>query len=225
MAEKARDGAGWAARQWWRVLAVACGGALALVAAGCGSSPSSHVAQLGTTSTPTTTDDAPLGGGGGPSAGVAPRRGSGSGGNFRMAMKVGANGAKYSACMRSHGVSNFPDPNGQGAIEIDSSSGVNPQSPKFQSAQKACRSLLPNGGTPTPQQQAQALQKALQFSQCMRSHGVPKFPDPQRSNGGIGIKIGTGSGVDPNSPQFKRAQQACQNLIGGPFGAKGGPAR
>jgi hypothetical protein len=109
-------------------------------------------------------------------------------------------------------------------ISIDSSSGINPQSSGFQHAQQACRKLLPNGGTPTPQQQAQAREQALKFSQCMRSHGVPKFPDPQIGNGRIGIRITPGSGLDPSSPQFKRAQQACQNLIGGPFGAKGGPA-
>jgi hypothetical protein len=51
---------------------------------------------------------------------------------------------KYSACMRSHGIANFPDPvsTGQG-ISIPPMHGVNPQSQQFQSAEKACRSLLP----------------------------------------------------------------------------------
>jgi hypothetical protein len=220
-----RPGEARRARRGLLALAAVGMGALGLVAAGCGSSPSSQVAQLGTTSTPTTTDSAPSGGGGGPSAGVAPGRksGSGSGSGFSIGIDAGANGARFSACMRSHGVSNFPDPNGKGEIHLDSSTGVNPQSAQFQAAQKACRKLLPNGGAPTPQQQAQAQQRALKFSQCMRSHGVPKFPDPQIGNGRIGIRIGPGSGIDPNSAQFKSAQQACQKLLGGPFGPKGGP--
>jgi hypothetical protein len=51
---------------------------------------------------------------------------------------------KYSDCMRSHGIANFPDPvsTGQG-ISIPPMHGVNPQSQQFQSAEKACRSLLP----------------------------------------------------------------------------------
>jgi hypothetical protein len=46
----------------------------------------------------------------------------------------------------------------------------------------------------------------LAYSRCMRSHGVPKFPDP---NADGGISFSAGSGVDPNSPQFKTADQAC----------------
>jgi hypothetical protein len=103
MAAKTTGGGSRATRRGALFVAAAGMGAVGLLAAGCGSSPSSHVAQLGTTSTPTTTDSAPSGGGGGPSAGVAPDRGTGSGSgsqNERMAMKVGAEGAKFSACMR-----------------------------------------------------------------------------------------------------------------------------
>jgi len=51
---------------------------------------------------------------------------------------------KYSDCMRSHGIANFPDPVSTGrGISIPPMHGVNPQSQQFQSAEKACRSLLP----------------------------------------------------------------------------------
>jgi hypothetical protein len=53
---------------------------------------------------------------------------------------------KFSACMRSHGLSNFPDPNFSGGgvqIRIDRQSGMDPNSPAFQAAQKACASFLP----------------------------------------------------------------------------------
>jgi hypothetical protein len=55
----------------------------------------------------------------------------------------------------------------------------------------------------------------LAFSICMRSHGVPKFPDPS-STGGIQISIG--SGIDPQSPAFQAARQHCRRLLPG-----GGP--
>jgi hypothetical protein len=55
----------------------------------------------------------------------------------------------------------------------------------------------------------------LAFSICMRSHGVPNFPDP--SPGG-GIKIPANSGLNPFSPSFKAAQAQCHKLLPG-----GGP--
>jgi hypothetical protein len=51
---------------------------------------------------------------------------------------------KYAGCMRSHGITNFPDPK---ANEFGFNlRGVDTSSPQYQSAQQACRSLLP--GTP-----------------------------------------------------------------------------
>jgi hypothetical protein len=67
--------------------------------------------------------------------------------------------------------------------------------------------------------------KALQFSQCMRSHGLKNFPDPGLNSGGGGVtlQLGKSSGIDPNSSAFQAAQKACQSLLpaGGP---KGGAA-
>jgi hypothetical protein len=54
--------------------------------------------------------------------------------------------------------------------------------------------------------------EALRLSECMRSHGVPNFPDP---NAGGGIKIPSGSGVNPFSPAFKAARQACASFFPG----------
>ena len=51
------------------------------------------------------------------------------------------------------------------------------------------------------------------FSQCMRSHGEPKFPDPN-SQGVVGSLIQLG--IDPNSSQFKAAERACASLANGP---------
>jgi hypothetical protein len=53
-------------------------------------------------------------------------------------------GLKFAECMRAHGVSNFPDPpagSGGGPVKLN----INPQSPQFQSAQRACQKLLGTG--------------------------------------------------------------------------------
>jgi hypothetical protein len=136
----------------------------------------------------------------------------------------------FAACMRSHGVPNFPDPsgNGRGGLEIQASqragsaqsmsvNGTPVNAPAFQSAMRTCRSKLPNGGRPTPAQAAKAKASALRFSACMRSHGVPNFPDPQFQGGGSLMRLGA-SGIDPSSPSFKSAQTACSSIVGGaPF--------
>jgi hypothetical protein len=111
----------------------------------------------------------------------------------------------YAKCMRSHGVPTFPDPNSKG--HVNSSSIPNLNSPQYRKAQDVCRSLLPQGytmqgGSLTPQQQTQY----LKYARCMRSHGVPKFPDPTSS----GLSL---SGIDPNAPPFQAAQKVCRSLL------------
>jgi hypothetical protein len=70
-----------------------------------------------------------------------------------------------------------------------------------------------SGGSPTT---AASKDRAIQrYASCMRSHGVPKFPDPKASSGGMSLTIGPGSGVDPNAPQFKTAEKACHKLMPG----------
>ena len=126
----------------------------------------------------------------------------------------------YSRCMRAHGMTNFPDPvndNGQIGLRVSGGPGkdLDPNSATFQTAQEACQSLMPaketrNGGVVSDQQR----QQALQFSQCMRDHGVTDFPDPQFTGGGVTIGgNGEGAGLDPNSPTSQAAQQACQSLM------------
>jgi hypothetical protein len=63
--------------------------------------------------------------------------------------------------------------------------------------------------------QTQLQQEALNYSRCMRSNGVPNFPDPQP---GGGFVFRAGAGVDPSSPAFEAARAKCQKQIplGGP---------
>ncbi len=196
--------------------------AIALALAACGSSNPSvaHLNSSANSHKQSVTSTS-----GGPS--FSSSSGGGSGGAAATAVLGGGGGGKllkYSECMRAHGVPNFPDPSANGSISISSSTGVNPQSAQVQKAQDICGKLLSLGKVaPSPAQQAQALANALKFSQCMRSHGVTNFPDPQSSGGGahIGIRISANSGLDPSAPIFQAAQKACQgNLpplsVGGP---------
>lgn len=112
----------------------------------------------------------------------------------------------YARCMRSHGVTNYPDPQtGSGGISITL---PDPNSPQVRSAERACRSLAPPA--PTAAQQAQNLAREVSYSRCMRSHGVPNFPDPP-PNGNLNLG---GTGIDKGSPQFQQAMQHCQSILG-----------
>ena len=206
------------------VVSVTAVAAFAFLAAGCGGGGGSpgiaSVASSGTTATTSTTTQSGSRSAGKPFSGP----GGGPRGQFQIGMNVGTvDGPKFSACMRKHGVTNFPDPNGQGVITFHSGMGIDPGSPAFKSARTACDKLLPNGGQPTPAQIAQQQQQLLAFSACMRAHGLKDFPDP--SNGGLRIQTHPGSDLNPNNPTFQNAQKACQKyqpFKGGSVKAGGG---
>jgi hypothetical protein len=136
--------------------------------------------------------------------------------------------------MRSHGVPNFPDPKTTGnAIEIlGANSGVNVQSPAFQSAQKSCNHLLPGGGPGSGPPSPQAHAQLLQISLCMRQHGISSFPDPRTGSppsnpsdysavfGRGGYYLAIPSSIDTKSPAFRQAATACK--FGPPGGAPAG---
>jgi hypothetical protein len=52
----------------------------------------------------------------------------------------------FAGCMRKNGVPSFPDPNGQGMFSPSSLGQLDPSSPLFQTAYKACLSLMPKVG-------------------------------------------------------------------------------
>jgi hypothetical protein len=114
----------------------------------------------------------------------------------------------FARCMRSHGVTDFPD---SGApIQASPGSDLDPSNPTYRAARQACQSLLPAVHL-NQAQAAQTLANGLKFSKCMREHGITNYPDPGPHNGpggGWGINL---SGIDLNSPQFQAAQQACRH--------------
>ncbi|MEV7286204.1 hypothetical protein AB0O01_16790 [Streptomyces sp. NPDC093252] len=61
--------------------------------------------------------------------------------------------------------------------------------------------------------------QALEFAACMRANGVPDFPDPQQSDGGVRMDAG---GVDTESPEFQAAMEACRDQAPQAQGQEGG---
>lgn len=124
-----------------------------------------------------------------------------------------AKGVAFANCMRAHGADVSVGSNGQ-LSSNGGGSGGGGSSQAFQTAQADCRHLLPNGGQPPQAQQQNNLKLALKYTQCMRSHGVPNFPDPTSKNGLYGFRITPGSGINPKSATYQKANQACQSITG-----------
>jgi hypothetical protein len=116
----------------------------------------------------------------------------------------------FAVCMRSHGVPGYPDPqisSSAGQVHVKISPGnLNPNSPAFKSADGACHELLPDGGAPGGggDHTAQGHAQGVAFAVCMRSHGVPTFPDPGH-DGAFDLP----TEINPQDPQFQRAMRAC----------------
>jgi hypothetical protein len=114
---------------------------------------------------------------------------------------------KFAQCMRQNGVPEWPDPIDGDKFRLPMGSDgrpvINPNSPQFKAAAQKCEPLRPPEWTSRKDPAAQA--RALKYAQCMRKNGVPQFPDPE------GGALDPGD-VNPNSPQFKAADQKCQSL-------------
>jgi hypothetical protein len=178
---------------------------LAVLASGCGGSKSPAVASLRTTTSST---------GGTPSsrAGAFALPPGGAGIGASMSITAGsAAGVKFTACMRSHGVPGFPDPDAHGTITVTVSRSLDPSSPVFRRAEAECQHLLPAGKAPSSAQQQRMKARALAFAACMRTHGVTGYPDPKFGPGGaVSQGFSRRNGIDPRSPVFQAAQRACQ---------------
>ena len=122
---------------------------------------------------------------------------------------------KFSGCMRSHGVTDFPDPT-VGSNGLPSWTFVRASQPRrrrYKAAHQVCKKDLPDIGPHTSAEKATANAAALKYATCMRSHGVPNFPDP---NGQGVIQINNATGVlEQSSPAFQKAEAACKSLDNG----------
>jgi hypothetical protein len=122
--------------------------------------------------------------------------------------------------MRAHGIKAFPDPSSNGDLSLNAGpgTGIDPNSPRYQAADQACKSLMPPSRL-SPAQQAAMKAGNLRYAQCMRSHGISDFPDPN-SQGLLQVQAQQGSDLDPNNPRYQSANTACQHFELG--GGKGG---
>jgi hypothetical protein len=144
----------------------------------------------------------------------------------------------YSACMRSHGVPNYPDPDSSGQLPKPDAHHLGVSNSQLQAAQQACQHLLPNAGgainagsvqqcmlaedCPRPLVQ-QVLDEERRFARCMRSHGVPDWPDPISDSHGrpvFAISISK-DGFNPYSQPIWAKGNQCSHLMpalpGAPF--------
>jgi hypothetical protein len=132
----------------------------------------------------------------------------------------------FSRCMRDHGVPDFPDPGSDGQVPKVSTQQLGVSSTQLMSAQRACQSLLPDTGGSLatslrqceeqgacPQAMVQQVMTQLRkFSQCVRSHGIPKWPDPVIDGQGkpeVIIKPWL-LGVNPDSNQVNSIMDQCR---------------
>jgi hypothetical protein len=178
---------------------------LALLAAACGSSRS------------------PIGSGGSP---------SGSGATASAAFVA------YSACMRSHGVPNYPDPDSSGSLPKPDAQHLGVSDSQLQATQQACQHVLPRSGRAIgsgsvsdcmmaedcPQALVQhVLTEERSFAQCMRSAGVPNWPDPSTDPHGRPVfaisisKIGFNPYSKPIWAKGNRCSHLMPDLPGAPF--------
>ena len=118
----------------------------------------------------------------------------------------------YAECMRSHGDLTFPDPNSEGLFLVKGHGNPFQRDPRYASANRTCDHLDPNGGRPTQAQRQQMLGQLLKYAGCVRTHGLPTFPDPVSTSHLLGFSL---NGIDVNSAQFERAHRACRALLPG----------
>ncbi|TDD32334.1 hypothetical protein E1287_23300 [Actinomadura sp. KC06] len=129
----------------------------------------------------------------------------------------------FAKCMRDNGV-DMDDPASDGKVTMRHSEppgnakGGGPNTNGIDAAQQKCRHLMPNGGKPD-KPKPEEIAKMRAFAKCMRDNGISKFPDP-KPDGSMLIKAGKGTGLDPQSQEFKDAQKACAKFQ--PDGEKGG---
>ena len=144
---------------------------------------------------------------------------------------------KFAKCMRDHGI-DMPDPQrvGNGGIKQTMKAGPGANNAKMQAAQKDCQKYMQIGGgrALSAADKAKVQNSLLAYAKCMRQHGVD-MPDPKFSGsgggatfqlGGPGKKGGTTGGPNPDSPVFKKADQACHGKLAdlGKGGPDGGPS-
>jgi len=140
---------------------------------------------------------------------------------------------EWATCMRSHGDPDQADPtvDANKDIDIDWNPAItggifetNKGGQGNSGPGQYCRACLDaaqkaSGGD---QQPSGAEQVTLEkYSECMRSIGIPDFPDP--TNGALSFNIGAGGDLNPNNSTFQHASRLCVQRTGAHVPGVGGP--
>lgn len=134
----------------------------------------------------------------------------------------------FSACMRSDGVPNYPDPDSSGQLPKGDGRQFGVSNSRFQAAESACQHVLPTGGSLhrrasqciqsgdcPPALVQQMLTADRKLAGCMRSHGVPNFPDPTTDSHGPVFNI-TRAGISDaasHTREFTTKLGECARLV------------
>lgn len=167
------------------------------------------ISACGSTATPSTSS--------GSSGGNSARRGTGSSGANNARGSSGASttaskrekGVKFAECVRAHGVPHFPDPDASGNVNF----GVDVSAQVFTSAVNACKALEPPGALSSKRSVKQQ-SAALRFAQCVRTNGVPDFPDPVNGQPLINTYRIPSSNRPGGMTILNAATKKCGNILG-----------
>jgi hypothetical protein len=130
---------------------------------------------------------------------------------------------QFAACMRDHGVSEFPDPNASGELTIDAvanGSSLDTSTAAFKQAMSACKDLEPAGfmgGTRSPEQQS----AVLKFAQCIRNNGVTDFPDPANGEPLVDTNRIPSAATEGGMSILNAAMHKCGAIYSGQLGLRG----
>jgi hypothetical protein len=117
----------------------------------------------------------------------------------------------FAQCVRSHGLPNWPDPTSNGGFDKFKLRQLGYTRPQVRAAERPCIHLLPpvsGSESQTPQQVHTQIADGVSFADCMRSHGVSRFPDPT-ALGQLTLEMVEAQGIDVHSPAVLRVVQAC----------------
>ena len=111
-------------------------------------------------------------------------------------------------CARKHGMPNAPDPVVGANGQVTFPGGAPDLTPAVRSACAAqIRAALP-GGSAQPTESASDIQALVRVAACMRTHGFPRWPDPNQ-RGEFHVKS-----ADAGTPTTEgRANAACSSLF------------
>ena len=145
--------------------------------------------------------------------------GCGGDSNDRDTAARGGNDAalEWARCMRTHGA-DVPDPqtDENGRLVIDGTrQRQNGGDRTYERALSQCRDLFerarPKGAREmSAEERNRFLEGALRFVRCLRKQGID-MPDPVAERDQVAI--GLPANANPESPRFRRAQQACERLL------------